>query len=119
MNMQNNLKIAGLALMLLAFAPVLKAQNATKSNQTIASDAPSGFTYDFNKTMDLIIERITSPSKNNADVKVFLDQKDFPAPPANKTIDASYKEQLRVWMEKNPTLIINTLKPRKDIVTQY
>lgn len=117
--MKNNLKIAGLAFIMLAFSQEIKAQNAVKSNQTIASDAPTGFTYDFNKTQNLIIERITAPSKSNADVKIFLEQKDFPAPPANKVIDASYKDQLRIWMEKNPDLIINTLKPRKDIVTQF
>lgn len=117
--MKNNLKIIGLALMMFAFSQVGKAQDASKVTQTISSDISGGFTYDFNKTMDLIIERITAPSKNNADIKVFLDQKDFPAPPANKTIDAAYKDQMKTWMEKNPNLIINTLKSRKDIVTQY
>ena len=117
--MKNNLKITGLVLMMLAFSPAINAQDGSKSSQTIASDAASGFTYDFNKTMALIIERITAPAKSNADVKVFLDHKDFPAPPANKNIDAVYKDQIRVWMGKNPNLIINTLKPRKDIVTQY
>lgn len=117
--MKNNLKITALALMLLAFSTAIKAQDAAKSDQTINSDLLSGYTYDFNKTMNLIVERITAPSKNNADVKVFLDHKDFPAPPANKTIDAAYKDQIRIWMEKNSTLIINTLKSRKDIVTQY
>ncbi len=117
--MKNNLKIAGLLLMLITFSSVIKAQDGSKSNQTIASDAPSGYTYDFDKTMNLIIERITAPTKSNSDVNVFLDQKDFPTPPSNKTIDSSYKNQLRAWMEKNPNLIINTLKSRKDIVTQY
>lgn len=117
--MKTKLKITGFVLMLFTFSSVVKAQDAPKSDQSISSDVPGGFTYDFNKTMNLIIERINAPSKNNADVKIFLDQKDFPTTPANKTIDASYKDQLRIWMEKNPNLIINTLKHRKDIVTQY
>ncbi len=117
--MKNNLKFTGLLLLMFAFSPAVIAQTSSKTSQPIASDAPGGYTYDFNKTMDLIIERITAPSKSNADVKVFLDQKDFPAPPATKGINAAYKDQIRIWMEKNPNLIINTLKHRKDIVTQF
>lgn len=117
--MKNNLKIAGLTLMLITFSLATKAQNSSKSNQTIASDAPSGYTYDFDKVMNLITSRIEAPKKENADAQVFLNSTDFPALPKSKLIDATYKEQIKIWMEKNPTLIINTLKSRKDIVTQF
>jgi hypothetical protein len=116
--MKSYLKFAALLLAIFALSNSAQAQNSAKTTPP-ASDALSGFTYDYNKAMSLIIDRITTPNKNNADVQVFLDHKDFPKLTANKTIDAAYKEQLRIWMEHNPDLIINTLKSRKDIVTQY
>jgi hypothetical protein len=116
--MKHCLKISGLFLALLFSTEIVNAQtDAKKINPP--SDAPSGYTYDFNKVMNLITERIATPTKSNADAQAFLDANDFPAAPANKVIDANYKDQLRIWMEKNPNLIINTLKHRKDIVTQY
>lgn len=115
--MKNNLKIAGLLLMLITFSSVIKAQDGSKSNQTIASDAPSGYTYDFDTAVNMpIIERITAPTKSNSDVNVFLDQKDFPTPPSNKTIDSSYKNQLRAWMEKNPNLVSIHLNQEKTLL---
>lgn len=117
--MKTKLKLAGLLLLMFAFSTAVKAQNTTEKKQIPPSDAPSGYTYDFDKTMALIIDRIVSPKKSNADVQLFLDTPDFPAVPKNKNIDAVYKGLIRAWMEKNPTVIINTLKPRTDIVTQY
>lgn len=116
--MKLNLKIATIILGAL-MSQGLSAQSNTEKKTTPASDVNTGYTYDFDKTMDLITDRITSPNKSNADVQVFLDQPDFPVLAIGKNIDANYKDQLRKWMEKNPNLIINTLKPRKDIVTQY
>lgn len=111
------IKLAGLFLGLF-FATSVNAQSGAKK-VTPPTDEPSGYTYDFNKVQDLIIQRITNPQKSNADAQVFLDQKDFPAIISAKKVDADYKDELRKWMEKNPDLIINTLKSRKDIVTQY
>ena len=114
--MKRNLKFVGL---LLAFFATTSLTSQTEKKQVLPTDINTGYTYDFDKTQSLIIERLTNPQKSNADVQVFLDQKDFPAFTSGKKIDASYKDELRKWMEKNPNLIINTLKTRKDIVTQY
>lgn len=116
--MKKILRIAGLLIALIASTSVNAQTNSSKQTSP-PSDASSGFTYDFDKTRDLIIQRLTNPQKSNADVQVFLEQKDFPAFTNGKKIDTSYKDELRKWMEKNSNLIINTLKSRKDIVTQY
>jgi hypothetical protein len=115
--MKNKLKALSILVIAIAFTQTLTAQTASKSSPP--SDALAGFTYDFNKAQNLILERITSPNKTNADAQVFLDQPDFPALGKGKTVDTGYKDQLKLWMEKNPNLIINTLKSRTDIVTQY
>ena len=118
--MKTNFKIIALVVGMFLINITINAQvNSEKKTTVLPSDVSSGFTYDFDKTISLITERITNPAKSNADVQVFLDQPDFPVLAKGKTIDAAYKDELRKWMEKNPTLIINTLKPRKDIVTQY
>ena len=117
--MKNKLRIAGLALMMFAVSSAVNAQNTNEKKLTPPSDAPSGYTYDFAKVQNLIIERVTAPSKSNAIAQPFLDQPDFPALSNGKAVDANYKDRLRQWMEKNPSLIINTLKSRTDIVTQY
>jgi hypothetical protein len=96
------------------------SQENTKSNkQTPPSDAPTGFIYDYDKTQNLIVDRLTNPNESNKDVQVFITSKDFPRCKQGDKIDAVYREKLRVWMEKNPDLIINTLKHRSDIVKPY
>lgn len=118
--MKPNFKIAALVIGAFLINTTIDAQtNSEKNATTHPSDVSSGFTYDFDKTISLITERLTNPTSSNADVQVFLNQPDFPVLGKGKSIDASYKDELRKWMEKNPTLIINTLKTRKDIVTQY
>jgi hypothetical protein len=116
--MKSYIKLAGLLLAICAFSNGMHAQSHAKKT-TAPSDVNTGYTYDFIKARDLIIERVTKPNASNADVQVFLDQSDFPVLGKGKSVDADYNEKLKVWMEKNPNLIINTLKPRTDIVTQY
>jgi hypothetical protein len=115
--MRTNIKVIALLVLAVAFTNQTRAQNKTHSSPP--TDVATGFTYDFDKTRDLIIERVTDPKPSNLDVQVLLDQPDFPVPPKGKIIDAGYKDKLRNWMEKNPSLIINTLKNRKDIVTPF
>lgn len=116
--MKMNLKSAALFTALF-FATAVNAQDNGTRLQTPPSDVSSGYTYDFDKTQSLILSRITNPDKSNSIVQVFLDQKDFPALASGKKIDSNYKDELRKWMEKNPDLILNTLKSRTDIVTKY
>jgi hypothetical protein len=97
-----------------SFAQTAKAQTKTP----MPSDAVSGYTYDFNLTSELILSRISKPSAVNQDAQPLLDAPDFPAY-KGKVINELFKNSLREWMEKNPALIINTLKHRKDIVTPF
>lgn len=117
--MKTKLKFAGVVFIMLAFSPFVNAQSTTQKKQIVPSDIPTGYTYDFAKVQNLIIERLTTPAKSNAIAQPFLDQPDFPSLSSGKTVDANYKDLLRQWIEKNPALIINTLKSRTDIVTQY
>lgn len=117
--MKNTLKISGLLLAFFFSTEIMNAQTNTKEAVAIPSDAPHGYTYDFDKVMNLLTERISAPSKTNSIAQTLLDAKDFPVAPANRVVDADHKKQLKAWIEKNPDLIINTLKTRTDIVTPY
>ena len=118
--MNDKMKIGFFGAVLFLFAVNLQAQDNSKPlKNPPPSDAVTGYTYDFDKTQSLIIERIITPKTTNADVQVFLDQPDFPLLAKGKSIDDVYKDKLRVWMEKNPNLILNTLKNRSDIVHPF
>jgi hypothetical protein len=91
--------------------------NSNTANKP-ASDAVTGYTYDWNLSQQLIFDRITAPSEANKDAQPLLDAPGFPAY-TGKKIDENYKNTVREWMEKNSALIISTLKHRKDIVTPF
>jgi len=95
------------------------AQESKQVKNTPPSDAPSGFTYDFDKTQNLIVDRLSNPNEFNKDVQILISASDFPVLKTGETINSAYREKIRIWMEKNPTLIINTLKHRNDIVKPY
>ena len=97
-----------------SFAQTGKAQTKTP----MPSDAAAGYTYDFNLTKELILSRINTPTDANKDAQPLLDAPDFPAY-KGKIINELFTNNLREWMEKNPALIITTLKHRKDIVTPF
>lgn len=101
------------------FAGKLSAQSSNTVPVVKPSDVPHGYTYDFDKAQRLILERLVQPSTANADVKPIVTSADFPKHTANTEVTKEYLEQLRIWMEKNPAIIIETLKPRKDIVQPY
>lgn len=84
-----------------------------------SSDSPSGFTFDFYKTINLIIERLKTPNVSNNDVKVIVEEKSFPKLNTGQEIDAEYKKKIALWIENNQNVIISTLKARKDIVQSY
>lgn len=90
-----------------------------KKASTPPSDAPSGYTYDFDKTNELIIERLSNPSSVNEDVKIIVEEKSFPKLNKGASIDTDYKKKVAAWVEKNPDLIISVLKNRKDIVHPF
>lgn len=117
--MKTNQKFIALFLLLLAFSASSFSQNKESAKTTPPSDAPSGFTFDYQKTIEIIIERQVSPSKSNQDVQIILDQKDFPSLKTGEVADSKYKEILGAWIIANQSIIINTLKNRKNIVTQY
>ncbi len=83
------------------------------------SDVSSGFTYDFSKAQNLIIERLVNPNATNAEAEIIVTENNFPKLDKQKNIDAEYKEKLKVWMENNPNLIISAFKNRKEIVQAF
>lgn len=83
------------------------------------SDATIGFTYDFDKTNELIVERLSDPNTSNQDVQILIEEKSFPKLGKGETLDLNYRKKIAVWVEKNPNLIISTLKNRKNIVQAY
>jgi len=91
----------------------------TNKKATPPSDASSGYTYDFDKTNELIIERLSNPNKSNEDVMVLIQEKSFPKLKQGDKIDADFKKKVAEWVEKNPNLIISNFKNRKEIVHAY
>jgi len=106
-----------LALLTLMGGKVMSQTGGKKA--PLATDATTGYLYDIEKAQEVIFERIVNPAETNADAQVILNAKDFPRPLDNKVITEGYKVKVREWIEKNPTLIINTFKKRKDVVQQY
>jgi hypothetical protein len=110
-----------LALIVALFSANLAFSQTQKTavKKTPPSDQPSGYTYDFDKTQHLILDRLNNPGAFNADVQPLLNDKDFPVLTKGQSPDAAFLSNLRTWMEKHPDLIINTLKNRNDIVHPY
>lgn len=94
----------------------LSAQNQTT---TPPSDAPSGYTYDFDLAKKIIIDRQLKPSNSNQVAQPIIDAKDFPKLKGQNDLNASYNDKLKEWMEKNPSLIIESLKSKNEIVKPY
>ncbi|MBL7917288.1 MAG: hypothetical protein JNM96_02755 [Bacteroidia bacterium] len=102
------------------FFTINKVQAQSNYNPNSApSDAVTGYTYDFDIAKKLIIEFQVQPNETNSIAKPIVKQKTFPKIGNNKPQDISYNEKLKEWMEKNPNIIIETLKPRKDIVFPF
>jgi hypothetical protein len=102
------------------FAPVeMNAQSGKNVGTKAPSDAPSGYTYDFDKTRTLLVDYQINPGKQNADVAELVKSKDFPKLQKNQSADAAYYDKVRIWMEANPNKIITTLKHREDIVRPF
>ena len=91
----------------------------SKSNTVIPSDAPTGYTYDFNKAQALIISRLSKPDLSNQEAEIIISEPTFPKLKKDEKTDDAYKERLRIWIEKNPNLIISAFKNRKEIVQPY
>lgn len=99
----------------LLFSLGLSAQSSLKP----PSDEPHGYTYDFNAAKQLIIERQLYPSNENKDAQKVIDSKDFPKLKNKSGLTEEYQKNLRLWMEKNPDIIIETFKSRKNVVQSY
>ncbi len=109
-----------LAFIIFLFITFNKAQAQTNSSSSVApSDAVTGYTYDFDAAKKIIIEHQIQPNETNVIAKPIIKQKSFPKIGNNKIADSAYHESLKVWMEKNPTIIIEALKSRKDIVIPF
>ncbi len=93
------------------------AQNNT-STSTAPSDAPTGYTYNFDKVQSAIINELLQPSKHNQEAKQLINTATFPKLKST-VVDENYKQQLKLWIEANSTLVINTFKNNKTIVTPY
>lgn len=93
--------------------------NKTSTSTVLPSDKPNGYTYDFAKAQNIIIDRQVQPSEFNKVAQAIIDSPDFPKLNTGSSPDKTYYDTLRKWMEKNPTILIESLKSRTDIVTPY
>jgi hypothetical protein len=92
---------------------------AQTTKKPIPSDAVTGYVYEFDAAQKLIIERQVNPTNQNVDVQAIIESKNFPKISDIKKVTDSDLEKLKVWMETNPSIIIETLKSRKEIVHAY
>lgn len=110
-----------LTLIIFAFLGVMihTDLSAQTNKKQIPSDAVTGYVYEFDAAQKLIIERQVNPTDQNADVQPIIDSKNFTKLSNPKKITSADLETLKVWMEMNPSIIIETLKSRKEIVHAY
>ncbi len=83
------------------------------------SEAPHGYTYDFDKVNAIIIERLVKPSSANEIASVLIAEISFPKLVKGTEIDQEYKKNIVKWIESHQALIISTFKNRNDIVQSY
>ena len=107
---------------LVLFGGNILAQSANTVTQppgNAPSDAVKGYTYDFDMAKQLIVEYQINPNENNKDAKSVVEFKKFPKLSSNDAGDLDYQNKLTLWMEKNPEIIIEAFKNRKDIVHKF
>jgi len=97
----------------------LSQEIKAQSRKTPPSDAASGYTYDFNKAKELIIEEQLKFGNSSIELQSILQHKDFPVLKSKEELNDSYHQNLRKWMESNPDVIISAFKKRNDIVQPY
>ncbi len=90
-----------------------------KKTSTPPSDAATGYTYDFDKTNELILERLSNPTQANTDVQALIDEPSFPILSKGEKINPEYKKKVGSWVESHPALVIAVLKNRKDVVRPF
>jgi len=91
----------------------------TNTNIIPPSEAVHGYTYDFDKVNNIIVERLINPSIINELARVIVEEKSFPKLAVGEEIDSIYKKKVGKWIESNQNLIIETFKNRTDIVQPY
>jgi hypothetical protein len=94
-----------------------QAQNNNKIKAP--SDLEHGFTYDFDKANELVIDRLINPCSSNEDVAIIIENKTFPKPVNPKILNESQKKEIAEWIESHPDFIISALKHRENIVHEY
>jgi hypothetical protein len=122
MNIMKILKFHQLIGFLVLFGGNILAQSANTVTQppgNAPSDAVKGYTYDFDMAKQLIVEYQINPNENNKDAKSVVEFKKFPKLSSNDAGDLDYQNKLTLWMEKNPEIIIEAFKNRKDIVHKF
>ncbi len=93
--------------------------NAQTTSTLAPSDAIVGYTYDFDLAKKLIIDHQLKSSNENIIAKPIVESKDFPKLIGKNELTNDYYEKLQAWMEKNPNVIIESLKSRKEIVHSF
>lgn len=91
---------------------------AQKTTSNPPSDAQTGFTYDFDKALDLVKERIQFPTKKNEDAQILINDETFPKLKYGQS-DAEYLKNVGTWIQENPYKVIEAFKARTEIVQRY
>ena len=93
--------------------------NAQSTSSLAPSDATIGYTYDFELAKKLIIDHQLKSTNENIIAKPIVESNNFPKLTGKSELNQSYHEKLQAWMEKNPNVIIVSLKSKKEIVHAF
>jgi hypothetical protein len=93
--------------------------NAQTTSTLAPSDANTSYTYDFDLAKKLIIDHQLKSTSENSIAKPIVESLNFPKLTSKSELNQAYHEKLQIWMEKNPNVIIESLKSRKEIVHSF
>jgi hypothetical protein len=112
-----NMRFLTLFICAFLFTSYVDAQTTGKTLPQ--TDAITGYTYDYDLAKKVIIDHQLKPGNDNKIAEPNIKSKDFPKLNSEQALNNAYHEKLRVWMEANSALIIETFKSRKDIVRPF
>jgi hypothetical protein len=97
----------------------LSAQTTT--NNKPASDATTGYTYNFDKVTELVFKELKGGDKHakDAEVQQLINTPGFPKIEHNAALNGNDKTAIGNWIQENGSLVIKLFINRKDIVTSF
>lgn len=93
----------------------------TTLNNKPASDATTGYTYNFDKITELVFKELKVGTKQikDAEVQQLINSPGFPNVENKVSLTSAEKTAIGNWIQENGNLVIKLFINRKDIVTPF